>query len=184
LSFDFFLNALLQKNVNFQLNPFLIRRGLRYKQPRKYFNELLSNASKLITQAMQNWLDVFTGWSKQAPYFVFDLICNSNEVLLKLFQQTAELWKLRPPIVEAVETVLVSCPSIVDNMFRSGTFLAINCSNTNVEIVNDSSNHVGRYASDLPFYVVLQIRQSLGIVVVDSFLEVSPEKVVRWVKIR
>jgi len=74
--------------------------------------------------------------------------------------------------------VLVSCALMVDNMFYSRTFLVNNCSNTNVEIVNGSSNHIGRCASDLPFYVVLQICQSLGIVVKDPFLEVPPGKLV------
>jgi len=55
-------------------------------------------------------------------------------------------------------------------MFYPGAFLA-NCSNTNVEIINDSSNHIGMHTSNLPFYVVLQIFQSLGIVVVDPFVE-------------
>ena len=48
-------------------------------------------------------------------------------------------------------------------MFYPGIFLVNSCSSANVEIVNDSSNHVGRYASDLPLYVVLQICQSLGL---------------------
>jgi len=67
-------------------------------------------------------------------------------------------------------------------MLYAGIFLANNCSNTNVEIATDPSNHVGRYVSDLQFYVVLQIFQSLGFIV-DPFLEVTPEEVVRWVKI-
>ena len=54
----------------------------------------------------------------------------------------------------------------------------------NVEIVNNSSNHVGRYVSGLPFYVALQICQSLCIVAIDPFLEVPQEEVVRWVKIK
>jgi len=73
-----------------------------------------------------------------------------------------------------IETVLVSCSLIVHNMFYSGTFLANNCSNTNVEIINNSSNHVGGYASDFPFSARVR-----GIVVVDPFFEATPEKVVR-----
>jgi len=69
-------------------------------------------------------------------------------------------------------------------MFYSGTFLENNYSSMNVEIVNNSSNHVGRYVSGLPFYVALQICQSLCIVAIDPFLEVPQEEVVRWVKIK
>jgi len=67
-------------------------------------------------------------------------------------------------------------------MLYPDIYLANNCSNTNVEIVTDPSNHVGRYVSDLQFYVVLQICQSLGFTV-DPFLEVTLEEAVRCIKI-
>ena len=68
-------------------------------------------------------------------------------------------------------------------MFYPGTSLTDNCSNSNVEIVDNSSYHVSWYAPDLPSYVVLQIYQDLWIVVIDSFLEVPLEEVVTWVQV-
>ena len=68
-------------------------------------------------------------------------------------------------------------------MFYPDT-LTDSCCNSNVEIVDNSSYHVSWHAPGLPSYVVFQICQSLGIVVIDPFLEVPPEEVVTWVQVR
>ena len=69
-------------------------------------------------------------------------------------------------------------------MFYPGTSLTDNCCNSKVEIVNNLSYHVSWYGPYLPSYIVLQICQGLGIVVIDLFLEVPPEEVVAWVEVR
>ena len=65
---------------------------------------------------------------------------------------------------------------LVNNMLYPGTFLTDNCSNSNVEVVDNSSYHVSWYVPDLPSYIAFQICQGLGIVVIDPFLQVPPEK--------
>ena len=69
-------------------------------------------------------------------------------------------------------------------MLYPGTSLTDNCCNSTVEIDNNLSYHVSWYEPDLGSDVVLQIWQSLGIVVIDPFLEVSAEEVVTFVQVR
>jgi len=48
------------------------------------------------------------GGPKEAPYFIFDPIFSSNEILGKFFQQRAELWEIMSSNCVDTETVLVS----------------------------------------------------------------------------
>ena len=72
----------------------------------------------------------------------------------------------------------------IDSMFYPCTFFKNKCHNTNVEIFCDLYNHDRWYVPNFPSYVVLQSCQSLGIVVIDPFIEAPPEKVIVWVEIR
>ena len=69
-------------------------------------------------------------------------------------------------------------------MFYPDTSFKDNCCNSNVEIFDNLSLHVSWDTPDLPSYVVLQICQGLVIVFIDSFLEVPPEELVKWVQVR
>ena len=68
-------------------------------------------------------------------------------------------------------------------MFYPGASLTDNCCNLNVEIVHNLSCHISWYVPDIPSYIVLQICQGLGIIVIDPFLEVPLEEVVTWFQV-
>ena len=126
----------------------------------------------------------FAGWSKKSALFSFWSQFFPQEIFWNFFHQIiAEWWEIISFKSDWNWNLISSLSLIVNNMFYPGASLTDNCCNSNVETVDNSSYHVSWYPPDLRSYVVLQICQGLGIVVIDPFLEVPPEEVVTWVQV-